>query len=526
MANVFTPDNTKPTPPALGNTGEVGGNGSAPITLLAQCSQASSCGSNEGSGCTAGGGTAGAGDCGCGGDTTAGGGTAAGDTGGTAGGGGGGTAGGGGAINRGWSPYGGPGGGGSVSPRPGGAITWSPMNGPIGPAPMPGPIDQGGAGCGCGGAPGGGGGLPGGGGGNSPVGSGPSWTLRGNGGPGGGVGGTIWSPMDGPIGPIGKSGGSGGGTVTGTGPGGTGTTSASGSCGTCSPAGTGTGAGTGGPPGGGTYWPPIPRGTGGGGQGGLTPPIAMTPFGGGQAALQRAASMPSVGRSGALPPLTFAVGGCNSLGGSCVINPANPSVAMQISPPAGDLFYIRPVFSYCSLNTGTVNELGTGWFHTFKRQVQVATHTLTVVTGAGQSFTYSRTPLGGFNAPTSNTVNSLQAPSNASTATETQPDGTLYQYSTSGGGLSLQYIQNPAGARWTVTYDGIGRVSFVKDPIGRLTTFAYNATSGKISSVQDPFGRLSTITVDSSGNLVQLLSPELCLSRHGLRYEPPHDCMD
>ncbi len=60
MANVFTPDNTKPTPPALGNTGEVGGNGSAPITLLAQCSQASSCGSNEGSGCTAGGGTAGA----------------------------------------------------------------------------------------------------------------------------------------------------------------------------------------------------------------------------------------------------------------------------------------------------------------------------------------------------------------------------------------------------------------------------------------------------------------------------------
>ena len=45
MANVFTPDNTKPTPPALGNTGEAGGNGAAPLMLLAQCSLNSSCGS-------------------------------------------------------------------------------------------------------------------------------------------------------------------------------------------------------------------------------------------------------------------------------------------------------------------------------------------------------------------------------------------------------------------------------------------------------------------------------------------------
>ena len=81
---------------------------------------------------------------------------------------------------------------------------------------------------------------------------------------------------------------------------------------------------------------------------------------------------------------------------------------------------------------------------------------------------------------------------NASTATETQPDGTLYQYGSRRAGSSLQYIQNPAGQRWTVTYDGSGRVSFVTDPVARRTTLSYDATSGKITSIQDPFGRLTT----------------------------------
>ena len=222
--------------------------------------------------------------------------------------------------------------------------------------------------------------------------------------------------------------------------------------------------------------------------------------------------MPAIARSGALPPLTFAAGGCNSLGGQCVINPANPSVAMQIAPPAGDLFYIAPVLSYFSGNLAS-SELGAGWSHTFKRQVQVGAHALTVVTGAGQPFTYQRAQFGGFNSPTSNTVNSLQTPMDASTATETQPDGTLYQYgSPSAGALSLQYIQNPAGARWTVTYDGSGRVSFITDPLARRTTLSYDATSAKINSIQDPFGRRTTITVNGSGDLAQIISPELCIT--------------
>ena len=349
MANVFTPDNTRPTPPALGNTGEVGGNGSAPVTLQGQCSMVAPCGPS--SGCTAGGGP------------TGGGGTGTGTgTGGTMGGGGGTAAGGGPVIH--YSPFGGPGGGG-LSPPPSGVIHWMPLNAPIGPAPLPGPIMQGGGGgCGCGGAGGVGGGGGGGLGGGSPIsggggsGSGPGWTLKGGGGgAGGGFGGIIFSPMNGPLGPITGPGpvGPGPGPYP-VGPGGPGTTGSCTPATSCPAPGSGGGNGTapapGQPPGPISGPPPIHHGGG-------SPP-SFTPFGAGQAALQRAASMPAIGRSGALPPLTFGIGACNSLGGQCVINPANPSVAMQIAPPAGDLFYIRPVLSYSTTNS-TTSELGAHW---------------------------------------------------------------------------------------------------------------------------------------------------------------------
>ena len=139
MANVFTPDNTKPTPPRWAIPARRAVMAVRRSTLQGQCSLNSSCGPNQGSGCTAGGGATGGGarrrglvghdrwrrDGGGGGPMT-------------------------GRWGRGaeWSPGpifrggGGPGGGGSLSPPPGGAITWSPLNAPIGPTPMPGPIMQ------------------------------------------------------------------------------------------------------------------------------------------------------------------------------------------------------------------------------------------------------------------------------------------------------------------------------------------------------------------------------------------------
>ena len=244
-----------------------------------------------------------------------------------------------------------------------------------------------------------------------------------------------------------------------------------------------------------------------------SPPIVANRLGGASVALSRASAMPGVARARALPPLTFAAGGCNSLGGQCVINPANPSMAMQISPPAGDLFYVVPVLSYSNQNINIVNEIGTGWMHTFKRQVQISGTNLAVLSGSGQLYAYQTSRFSNFATPSgSSTVNSVQFTGGFSSITETQPDGTVFQYGAPSSGVSsLQYIQNPAGARWTVTYDGSGRVSFVTDPVGRATTLSYDATSGKIKSIQDSFGRLTSLTVNASGDLAQIISPELCI---------------
>ena len=202
------------------------------------------------------------------------------------------------------------------------------------------------------------------------------------------------------------------------------------------------------------------------------------------------------------------------MGGRCVINPGGLGFSMQASPPAGDLFYITPVLSYFSqLNPIVSSEAGGGWTHTFKRQVQLSGSTATVITGSGQSYNYTVVKGSGFAAPTNGAVNSLQATAGGASFTETQPDGTLYQYGSAVSGgtpAPLLYIQNPAGARWTVSYDLASRVSSVTDPILRLTTLAYDG-AGKLSSILDPFGRRTTITVNG-GDLVQFLSPELCLT--------------
>jgi len=197
--------------------------------------------------------------------------------------------------------------------------------------------------------------------------------------------------------------------------------------------------------------------------------------------------------------------------------PASGNLLLQASPPGGDAFTMPPLLAYNSTNSATASEVGNGWTHTFKRQVQIIGGTTpVVVTGNGQSYTYqaANPSSGGYVAPTSDTPNSLMAQAGWHGFTETQPDGTFYQYgSAAGTGIGqLLYLHNPAGARWTLAYDGSNRVSSVVDHFGRLVTLSYNATSGKISSVQDWAGRISSLTVNSSGNLAAITSPELCIT--------------
>ena len=222
------------------------------------------------------------------------------------------------------------------------------------------------------------------------------------------------------------------------------------------------------------------------------------------------------GRGLAMPSLT--TGGCGSIGSGCVYNPSSGNLMLHLSPPAGDSSYVPPVMAYNSTNASASSEVGNGWSHSFRRQVEVggSGSPIVVTTGAGQNYTYTTSqPLGGQYTPAagSGAVNSLFAARPFFSATETAPDGTVYNYgSATGGLLRLQSIQNPAGALWTVSYDSSNRVSSITDPFSRSSTFAYNGTSAKISSFLDFAGRRTTFTVNSAGNLTSVMSPELCVT--------------
>ena len=49
---------------------------------------------------------------------------------------------------------------------------------------------------------------------------------------------------------------------------------------------------------------------------------------------------------------------------------------------------------------------------------------------------------------------------------------------------------------------------------------AYDPVSGMITSIQDSFGRLTTISVNGSGDLSQIMTPDLCIS--SLVYDGSH----
>ncbi len=158
-------------------------------------------------------------------------------------------------------------------------------------------------------------------------------------------------------------------------------------------------------------------------------PLIQNPSGAGDNAIVRAASMSNIASSRGISPLAFPTGaGCSSLGGGCVINPATGNLLLQASPPGGDAFTMPPLLAYNSTNAATASEVGNGWTHTFKRQVQIIGGTTpVVVTGNGQSYTYqAANPSSGGNvAPTSDTPNSLLAQAGWRGFTETQPDGTF-----------------------------------------------------------------------------------------------------
>jgi YD repeat-containing protein len=230
--------------------------------------------------------------------------------------------------------------------------------------------------------------------------------------------------------------------------------------------------------------------------------------------LDRAAAAVHIVRRRTTRPVMSA-GGCRALGVGCQVNLGTGNLAVQAGPPGGGNAASNPVLTYNSQVSGSAG-LPNGWNTTFTRFVVLAgSFQLTVHTGDGKAYQYNANMqtngyypvLSGNPSP-----NSLYSPTHLSGPfTETRPDGWQFYY-TGVSPWNLESIRNPSGSRWTVSYDGSGRVKRVTDPFSRLTTFAYDATSTKIKRIQDAGGRITSITVNAAGNLARITSPELCIT--------------
>ena len=214
-----------------------------------------------------------------------------------------------------------------------------------------------------------------------------------------------------------------------------------------------------------------------------------------------------------LPP-GCANGGCiPPVGSSCVvqgvsIDPQSLFLLLSWAPPSGSPADLPLVFTYKS-DTSNSTEFGSQWSGPYHRFAQVNIHTIPQSLNVNTpNYVYSYANNGSSFSPIAPGQNTVTG--NSSTGwTETQPDGTKFVYDATG---VLRTIRNRAGVRWTLTWDGGSNfVQAIQEPLGRRTSFVYNA-SNFVRRIVDPGGRITTLTVSASNDLTQIISPELCVT--------------
>ena len=157
------------------------------------------------------------------------------------------------------------------------------------------------------------------------------------------------------------------------------------------------------------------------------------------------------------------------------------------------------------------SDFGYGWSNSLVRSLRATL----VTAGDGAVYRYSDKDASGQFLPPAGAVNALVQHGDGS-YTETQPDGFQMHYDTTG---SLTQFESAAGDLWTLSYSGgrwwrVGRSRSIAEP--RL---AYDG-SGKIQRVVDSYNRITSFTVDGSGDLATMTTPELCQTQ--MRYDANH----
>ena len=243
-------------------------------------------------------------------------------------------------------------------------------------------------------------------------------------------------------------------------------------------------------------------------------------LGTGSIVLNRANAAPNVPDSGSNTVPWYSGGAFSTPYTRGQVEPLNRYLQLSWALPTGSPADFPMVLNYNS-NSGTTTEYGVNWsapYHRYVEPVDPPVGVVRVYNPQGGLVIYNPPDSGGNCAGSPNPLNNTLNGSATAGWTETQPDGTTFNY---GSNERLATIRNNAGVRWTLTWNaGFALVQSIVGPFGRRTSFTYNA-SNNITRIQQPDGRITSLTVNASNNLVKIVTPELCTT--SLVYDGSHD---
>ena len=198
-------------------------------------------------------------------------------------------------------------------------------------------------------------------------------------------------------------------------------------------------------------------------------------FGTGSIVLNKAQAALNVAGAGSNTVPGYSNGGFVTQNGFGRVEPIARSLQLNWALPTGSPADFPMVLNYHS-NAGLTTEYGANWSAPYQRSAETIVGVDGITLANPQGIVVYSTPATGDNyvGSPNNFNNTLQG-SSATGWTETQPDGTTFNYDTSG---FLSTIRNNAGVRWTLTWDvGFNLVQHIDGPFDRRTTFAYDGST-------------------------------------------------
>ena len=186
-------------------------------------------------------------------------------------------------------------------------------------------------------------------------------------------------------------------------------------------------------------------------------------FGTGSIVLSKAQAALNVAGAGSNTVPGYSNGGFVTQNGLGRVEPVARVTPVEWALPTGSPADFPMVLNYHS-NATVGTEFGYNWSALYTRSAEYVSEENGVILANPQGDVFYPTPATGdhYAGSPNNYNNTLQGSSNTGW-TETQPDGTTFNYDTTG---TLRTIRNNAGVRWTVTWDADSEfVQYIDGPV-------------------------------------------------------------